>query len=63
MEYTFTFTYWTYIDVTLFQSDIRLCHFLIDLNNNQSSELEPNYSENNMQWSIWKSIPFLDSKK
>ncbi|XP_026811553.1 alpha-1,2-mannosyltransferase ALG9 isoform X1 [Rhopalosiphum maidis] len=44
-------------------SDIRLCHFLIDLNNNQSSELEPNYSENNLQWTIWKSIPFLDSKK
>ncbi|XP_029342082.1 alpha-1,2-mannosyltransferase ALG9 [Acyrthosiphon pisum] len=44
-------------------SDIRLCHFLVDLNNNQSSELEPNYSENNLQWAIWKSIPFLDTKK
>jgi len=44
-------------------SDIRLCHFLIDLNNNQSSELEPNYSENILQWSIWKSIPFMNNQK
>lgn len=47
----------------MFQIDINLCHFLVDLNNNQSSEFEPNYSELKNQWTIVKSVPFLNNQK
>ncbi|XP_050541616.1 alpha-1,2-mannosyltransferase ALG9 isoform X2 [Daktulosphaira vitifoliae] len=44
-------------------SDINLCHFLVDLNNNLSSEFEPNYSELKTEWSIVKSVFFLNNQK
>ncbi|XP_050419689.1 alpha-1,2-mannosyltransferase ALG9 [Adelges cooleyi] len=43
-------------------SDIRLCHFMIDLDNDQSSDLEPNYSKES-EWIIVKSLPFLNHQK
>ncbi|VVC34297.1 GPI mannosyltransferase [Cinara cedri] len=44
-------------------SDIRICHFLVDLNSNQTSEMEPNYVEGGSQWTLWLSIPFMNNQK
>lgn len=39
------------------------CHFLFDLDVGKDSELEPNYSKNTKEWTIIKSIPFLNAEK
>lgn len=43
--------------------DYKKCHFLLDLDLEKYTELEPNYAQRNKDWSVRKSIPFLDAEK
>lgn len=39
------------------------CHFLFDLDLGRETELEPNYAKNTKDWTILKSLPFLNAEK
>lgn len=43
--------------------DINKCHFLLDLNTETDSDLEPNYALNTKDWNVLKSFPFLNNQK
>ncbi|GLG95523.1 Mannosyltransferase [Gryllus bimaculatus] len=43
--------------------DVNQCHFLVDLDLGVETEREPNYSQQKNQWTIHKSIPFLNAAK
>ncbi|KAF2898396.1 hypothetical protein ILUMI_07779 [Ignelater luminosus] len=43
--------------------DINKCHFLLDLDLNKETELEPIYSKKTDKWTIVKSLPFLNAEK
>lgn len=38
------------------------CHFLLDLDTERYSKLEPNYAARSKEWTILKSLPFLNSE-
>lgn len=41
--------------------DYEKCHFLLDLDAGEATELEPKYVKNTKDWMIYKAIPFLDA--
>ncbi|PNF36246.1 Alpha-1,2-mannosyltransferase ALG9 [Cryptotermes secundus] len=43
--------------------DIERCHFLVDLDLGVTTDFEPNYAQQTDQWTIIKSIPFLDAAR
>ncbi|XP_068152599.1 alpha-1,2-mannosyltransferase ALG9 [Drosophila tropicalis] len=43
--------------------DYNQCHFLIDFDHGQYTELEPNYAKRSKDWTIMKSLPFLIPEK
>lgn len=43
--------------------DYELCHFLLDLDTGRYSVLEPNYAGRDKEWSVLKSVPFLDAQR
>lgn len=43
--------------------DISKCHFMLDLESDNPTELEPNYSNQTNKWKTVKMLPFLNSDK
>ncbi|XP_059486586.1 alpha-1,2-mannosyltransferase ALG9 [Neocloeon triangulifer] len=43
--------------------DIGKCDFLVDLETNQETKLEPNYAKDTTKWDLVHSIPFLDNER
>lgn len=48
---------------TFMYFDYKKCHFLLDLDLEKYTELEPNYAQRTKEWSVRKSIPFLNAEK
>lgn len=43
--------------------DYDRCHFLLDLDTGRYTDLEPNYAGREKEWSVLKSVPFLDAQQ
>uniref|UniRef100_A0A1Y1MX13 Mannosyltransferase n=2 Tax=Photinus pyralis TaxID=7054 RepID=A0A1Y1MX13_PHOPY len=43
--------------------DVNKCHFLLDLDLERESDLEPRYSKKRDKWTVIKSLPFLNVEK
>nr|CAD7442255.1 unnamed protein product [Timema bartmani] len=43
--------------------DVAECHFLVDLDLNTETSWEPNYSRHSADWTVIKSVPFLDTAR
>lgn len=43
--------------------DINKCHFLLDLDLNKSTDLEPVYAKKKDKWTVIKNLPFLNAEK
>lgn len=43
--------------------DINKCHFLLDLNLDRETELEPIYAKQKDKWKLVKALPFLNTEK
>lgn len=42
--------------------DYGRCHFLLDLDTGRYSDREPNYAAREKEWTVLKSVPFLDAR-
>nr|CAD7596982.1 unnamed protein product [Timema genevievae] len=43
--------------------DVAECHFLVDLDLDTETSWEPNYSRHSADWTVIKSVPFLDTAR
>lgn len=51
------------LEETSLYFDINKCHFLLDLDLDKYSDLEPNYSSQKDKWRLIKDVPFLNTAK
>lgn len=47
----------------LHQFSVEKCDFIVDLDNDRRTKLEPVYSENTYKWEVIHTMPFLDSER
>ncbi len=47
----------------MFQIDIGLCHYLVDLDVDRESKFEPRYSQQTHNWTVIASAKFLDASR
>lgn len=45
------------------QVDLRQCHYLVDLDTEEETPLEPRYSANKDEWSVVAYKPFLQASR
>lgn len=45
------------------QVDLRQCHYLVDLDTEEETPLEPRYSANKDEWSVIAYKPFLQTSR
>lgn len=63
LSYFYLFSWWKWSNILLVQVDLRQCHYLVDLDTEEETPLEPRYSASKEEWNVIAYKPFLHSSK